>query len=239
MPPSGQLQRLGQRKKLPVLLQTEAAECGLVCLAMIANFHGHQVDLASLRRRFSISSKGTTIASLVEISYRLGFNARPIRVEPEYLLKLSVPCILHWDLSHFVVLKKVTPRGDVLHDPARGLVRLSHHEVCRHFTGVVLELDPAEHFKSVRDSRPIAIGDVTGRLVGIKRSLLKILLLSLTLEVLVLISPFFLQGVIDQVLVSSARQLLGVLDRLSYCRLFPRDCYRFAGMDSYVDQCPD
>lgn len=207
-----ELQRLGKRKHLPLFLQTEAAECGFVCLAMIANFHGHRLNLAAMRRRFPVSSiKGTTLAALINLSHRLGFNPRPLRVEPEYFSQLQLPCILHWDMNHYVVLKKVTAPRVVLHDPARGLVRLTHDELCRHFTGVVLELDPAENFRPIQDRRPVSIGSVTGRIVGIKRSLLKILVFSLALELFVLVSPFFLQGVIDQVLVSGSRQLLGVL----------------------------
>jgi ATP-binding cassette subfamily B protein RaxB len=207
-----QLQRLGKRKYLPVFLQTEAAECGAVCLAMIANYHGHRIDLRSMRRRFPVSSiKGSTLAHLISIGHRLGFNPRPLRVEPEYFSQLQVPCVLHWDMSHFVILKQVTARQIVLHDPARGLVRLSHEEASNHFTGVVLELDPAHDFEPIQDRRSVSIRSVTGRIVGIKRSLLRILLLSLALEVFILVSPFFLQGVIDQVLVSGNRQLLTVL----------------------------
>jgi ATP-binding cassette subfamily B protein RaxB len=207
-----QLQRLGKRQHLPVFLQTEVTECGFVCVAMIANFHGLQINLPSMRRRFPISSvKGTPLASLIGLSHKLGFNSRPLRVEPEYLPQLQVPCILHWDMNHFVVLKQVTAQRVILHDPARGLVRLSHEEVSKHLTGVVLELDPAHDFQPMEDRRTVSIRAVTGRIVGIKRSISKILLLSLALEVFVLVSPFFLQGVIDQVLVSGNRQLLSVL----------------------------
>lgn len=207
-----QLQGLGKRKHLPMFLQTEAAECGAVCLAMIANFHGHRFDLPVMRRRFPVSSiKGTTLAGLIDISHRLGFNSRALRVEPEYLPQLQVPCVLHWDMNHFVVLKKVTARRVILHDPARGLVQISHKEVSNHFTGVVLELDPAHDFQPIEDRRYVSIRSVTGRIIGIKRSFLKILLLSVALEVFVLVSPFFLQGVIDQVLVSRNQQLLTVL----------------------------
>lgn len=98
-----QLQRLGKRKYLPVFLQTEAAECGAVCLAMIASYHGHKLDLSGMRRRFPVSSmKGTTLGNLINISHRLGFNSRPLRVELEYLRELQVPCILHWNMNHFV-----------------------------------------------------------------------------------------------------------------------------------------
>lgn len=165
-----------------------------------------------MRRRFPVSSiRGTTLANLIDISHRLGFNPRPLRVELEYLQKLQVPCILHWDMNHFVVLKRVTSREVIIHDPARGRASLSHKEVSKHFTGVVLELDPARDFQPIQERRSVPIRAITGRIVGLKRSLIRILLLSLVLEVFVLVSPFFLQGVIDQVLVSGNRQLLTVL----------------------------
>lgn len=145
------------------------------------------------------------------MSHRLGFNPRPLRVEPEYLPQLQVPCILHWDMNHFVVLKHVNSKRVILHDPARGLVRLSLDEISRHLTGVVLELDPAQDFEPIEEHHSIPIAAVTGRIVGIKRSIFQVLLLSLALEVFVLVTPFFLQGVIDQVLVSGNRQLLTVL----------------------------
>lgn len=206
------LEHFGRRKHLPIFLQTEAAECGFVSIAMIANFHGHEMDVPSMRSRFPVTSiKGATLASLIALSYRLGFNPRPLRVEPEYLPELQVPCVLHWDVNHFVVLKQVTARRVIIHDPARGLVRLSHEEVGKHLTGVVLELDPAYDFRPIRDRRSVSIRSVSGRIYGIKRSLFRILLFSLGLEVFVLVTPFFFQGVIDQVLVSGNRQLLTVL----------------------------
>ena len=207
-----QLQRLGKRKHLPLFLQTEATECGAVCLAMLANFHGHRFDLSEMRRRFPVSSiRGATLSNLITIADQLGFNSRPLRVEPEYLKQLQLPCILHWGMNHFVVLRSVTARGVVLHDPARGLVRMSHGEAGRHFTGVVLELDPTENFEPIEERKSVPIGSVTGRIVGVKRALLRVLMLTIALEVLVLISPFFLQAVIDQVLVSGNRELLKVL----------------------------
>lgn len=205
------LQRLGKRKYLPLFLQTETAECGAACVAMIAHYHGHQFGMLVMRRRFPVSIKGVTLATLIDISHALGFNPRPLRVEPEYLPQLQTPCILHWDMSHFVVLKRANRRTAILHDPARGLVRLSSAEAGKHLTGVVLELDPVENLEPVQDRSSVSIGAVTGRIVGIKSSLLRLLLLSLALEVSVLVTPFFFQEVIDQVLVSGNRQILTVL----------------------------
>ena len=206
------LLRLGRRQHLPVLLQAEQAECGFVCVAMVAAFHGHSLNLPTMRRRFPASSaKGSTLADLINLGHCLGFNPRPLRVELEYLSELQIPCILHWDMNHFVVLKKVTARQVVLHDPARGVVRLSRAEVSHHLTGVVLELEPTGNFQPIREHRSVPLRAVVGRVSGIKRSLVQLLLLSLALEVFVFVSPFFLQGVIDQVLVSGNQHLLLVL----------------------------
>jgi hypothetical protein len=111
---------LGLRRRLPALLQTEAAECGLACLAMIASYHGHCVDVATLRRRFTISAKGTTLSSIIDFASRLELSARPIRLEIEDLGRLRLPCILHWNFTHFVVLARVDRKRITIHDPAAG-----------------------------------------------------------------------------------------------------------------------
>jgi len=73
--------RFGSRRDLPVLLQTEAAECGLASLGMVACFHGHRIDLAGLRQRFTVSLKGATLAYLMQAAGRLDLAPRPLRLE--------------------------------------------------------------------------------------------------------------------------------------------------------------
>jgi len=133
--------------RLPMILQTEAAECGLACLAMVAAQHGHRSDLPTLRQRFSLSLKGATMADLVRMAGELHLNARPLRAEMEHLAQLQLPCVLHWDLNHFVVLASAKRGVAVIHDPARGVRRMKLAEVSRHFTGVVMELSPTADFK--------------------------------------------------------------------------------------------
>src|SRR3954464_11085706 len=96
--------RFGGGRALPVFLQTEAAECGIASLGMVANFHGHRVDLAALRRRFTVSLKGATFPYLMQPASRLHLAPRPLRLELDEVAMLRVPCILHWDFNHFVVL---------------------------------------------------------------------------------------------------------------------------------------
>ena len=195
-------------RRLPMLLQTEAGECGLACLAMVAAHHGHRSDLPTLRQRFSLSLKGTTLADLVRMAGQLQLNPRALRAEMEHLPDLQLPCVLHWDLNHFVVLKEVRRGVAVIHDPARGVRRMPLAELSRHFTGVVLELTPQLDFNPRTERQSVTLRQLLGRVTGLKRSLLQIFTLALALEAFLLLSPFFMQWVVDSVLVSADRDLL-------------------------------
>ena len=142
------------RHKLPLILQSEASECGLACLAMIASFYGRRIDLNTLRRQHLFSLNGVTLKSLVEIARHLRLASRAVRLEPEHLKQLKLPAVLHWDMNHFVVLKSVKKSGLVLHDPASGEKRMSWAEATKHLTGVALELTPTSDFE--RKGRALA-----------------------------------------------------------------------------------
>jgi ATP-binding cassette, subfamily B, bacterial CvaB/MchF/RaxB len=199
------------KKKLPVILQTEASECGLASLAMVACFHGFVTDLATLRSRHSISLKGATLAELMRIASSLGFQSRPMRLELEEIRELNTPCILHWDLNHFVVLAKVTSELIVIHDPAQGIKRVKYEEVSRRFTGVALELLPSINFVKEKQQQRIQLRTLFGKVIGIRSSLFQVFLLAAALEVFGVVAPFFSQLIIDDVLVAGDEDLLKVL----------------------------
>ena len=198
----------GWSARLPVHLQTEAAECGLACLAMVAGYHGHPSDLTELRRRFAVSLKGASLKDLVNMADRIGFASRPVRLELAELRLLKTPCILHWNLNHFVVLKSATRNGAVIHDPAVGVCRLPLPVVSRHFTGVALELTPVTGFEASKAPPRVGIRSLLGRMVGLGRGLAQLFLLALAIEVFAVLSPFFLQWVVDHALVAADRELL-------------------------------
>src|SRR3954454_9625518 len=133
-------------RRLPRLRQTEAAECGLACLAMVASYHGHRVDLNTLRRRHPVSLKGVTLRGLMQVANQMHLACRPLRFEGNSLGDLNLPAIVHWDMNHFVVLKAVTGKGITVHNPASGVQTYSLQEPSKHLTGVALELSPAEGF---------------------------------------------------------------------------------------------
>ncbi len=201
----------GLRRKLPLILQTEATECALACIAMVAGYHGLRTDLATLRRIFLVSIKGSTLGHLMQIAHSLKLTTRPVKLELEDLPQLRLPCILHWNFNHFVVLKAVERNTVTIHDPAFGLRKLSLDEVSGQFTGVALELWPNPEFKPLSFRQRIRLRDLLGHVTGLFRSLGQILLLAVSLEIFALVSPFFLQWVIDNVVVSGDRDLLTTL----------------------------
>jgi ATP-binding cassette subfamily B protein RaxB len=194
-----------------VVLQTEAAECALACLVMVAAHHGLRTDVASLRQRFPLSLKGATMLDLLRIATQLGFAPRPLRAELHHLVGLQTPCILHWDLNHFVVYTGMRRGRAVIHDPSRGLRVIGLDELSRHFTGVVLELSPGAGFTPREERQQPSLRQMLGHISGLKRSLGQIFILALVLELFMLLAPFFLQWVVDGVLVSADRDLLVTL----------------------------
>lgn len=198
-------------KKLPQVFQTEAAECGLACLAMIAGYHGAQIDMPALRQRFSLSLRGATLAHIIRFAGALDLTGRPLRVELEDLAYLKTPCILHWKMDHFVVLKKVTRKYVYLHDPSTGPKRITLAEASRYFTGVALELTPTASFAPRDDRHPLRLRDLIGRVTGLKRALSQVFLLAAALELFSIVSPLFLQLTVDKVLAAFDRNLLATL----------------------------
>lgn len=197
--------------RLPLLLQTEKTECGLACLGMISGYHGHRYDLRSLRRSFPISQKGATLKDLISIANGLSLGTRALKLELEDLVSLKLPCVLHWDFNHFIVLKKVNSKVIIVHDPAVGERVIPIAEASKHFTGVALELWPNANFAKKDDAKVVKVRDVVGPLQGASRSFAQIIILALVIEVFAIVSPFFLQWTIDNAIVSADRDLMTTL----------------------------
>lgn len=199
------------RNRLPLILQTEVAECGLACLAMVASYHGHETDLLSLRRRFSISSHGLSLKHLMSMASKLHLAPRALRAETADLSKITMPCVIHWGLNHFVVLKDITKKKYIIHDPAFGERHLDEIGFGKSFTGVVMELTPTQEFKELDERKRLQFSDFWTKAVGLKRSLTQIILLSFLLQIFALAAPFYMQTVVDNVLLRNDLSLLKVL----------------------------
>uniref|UniRef100_UPI003F882C51 peptidase domain-containing ABC transporter n=1 Tax=Methylobacterium sp. NMS12 TaxID=3079766 RepID=UPI003F882C51 len=201
----------GLRRRVPVVLQAEAAECGMACLAMVLAYHGRQIDLATLRRRHPLSLKGMTLRNLIDLCGAQGLTARALRVELTDLPRLRLPCILHWGLNHFVVLTRVERGGLVINDPGRGRRRVSLAEASREFTGVALEAVPNPGFRRERAAPGLRLRDLFRNMAGIRAALAQVLALSLGIELVALLMPIASQVVIDEVIVNADHDLLLVV----------------------------
>ena len=201
----------GSRGRLPVIRQTEAAECGLACLAMISSYHGHRIDLNTLRRRHPVSLKGVTLRALIQVASQMDLACRPLRFELDQLRQLHLPAIVHWDMNHFLVLRSVTRRGIVVHDPASGERFFPIAEASKHLSGVALELSPSEGFLPKDERVRLPFSTFWTQLRGSTHALVQILILSVILEVFVIAGPFYLQLTIDEVIARGDTDLLIVL----------------------------
>lgn len=189
--------------KVPVFLQTERAECGLACLAMVANYFGVKQSLTSMRRQFSTSTQGVNLLQLIGTADRLKLHARAIRIEPEALHALKQPAILHWNMNHFVVLVRVRGSHFEIHDPAIGRRILSLADVQECFTGVALELAPTPEFKPTEPVRePLAVRWMfQGR--GLITRVLQVAIIALALELTVFALPLGTQWILDNAMRSA------------------------------------
>lgn len=201
------------RTRLRIQYQTEAAECGLACLAMILTYHGKRTDLSALRQLWPMSMKGLTFGQLIDIASGMGLSARALRLELDDLKELQTPCILHWGLDHFVVLARVTSRYAEIFDPAIGKRRLPLSEVSRQFSGAALELRPASRFDTSPATSGLSFRRFLENTEGIRRAMFQLLGLSIALQVFILVTPFYSQIVIDDIVLS------GDLDLLLLCAI--------------------
>ncbi len=198
-------------RRVPLILQSEAPECGIACVAMIAGFHGLRTDLAAMRRRLTPSMRGVTLKHIGAVAQDLSMSFRGVQAPLTALSQLRLPAILHWDMNHFVVLTEVSGNRITVHDPAVGRRVMPFDAASRHYTGVAMELQPSADFKPRDERNSINAWQLLSVASGLKGPLVQVLLLSLVLEVLAVAAPFFVQLVVDRVVVGRDRDLLAVL----------------------------
>ncbi len=199
------------RSRVRVVRQTEVAECGLASLTMVANYHGLDVDLGTLRRRFPPSLRGASLQTLISLADKIGLTPRAVKVPLEGLGQLHLPAILHWDMNHYVVLESVRGSKALIHDPAGHSRLLPMVEISEHFTGVALELRPGARFKTETLRERLRLPQLWQNMSGLKRALVQVLVLSLLMQAFTLASPYYMQIAIDTALPALDGDLLGVL----------------------------
>lgn len=198
-------------RKMPMVLQTETAECGLACLAMILGYYGKSSNLFELRNRYGTSSRGVTLQTLISTAKDCGLLTRPLSLELDEIPQLKLPCILHWDFNHFVVLVKTTPTHFILHDPAFGKRKIAKEEFSKHFTGVALEVWSEVKFEKKPTENAINLYETIKHISGIKGALVKIFALSMLIELIGLLMPIGTQLVMDHVMQAKDESMLIII----------------------------
>ena len=200
---------------VPLILQSEIAECGLASMAMVASYYGHQLDMPAMRKRFSANLKGMNLQQLIEVGDSLHLASRALQCPIDEVHKLATPCILHWDMNHFVVLTNVSGKGSKstfsINDPAIGKRTLNLEEFSKHFTGICLELTPTSKFEKKQEREQMKLSQLWSKMSGLTSGLVKLIALSLILQLFTLMAPYYMQWVVDEVLVSFDESLLTVL----------------------------
>jgi ATP-binding cassette subfamily B protein RaxB len=206
-------------QKLPVILQDQIAECGLTSVTMCFNFHGLNVELSSIRNKYPVSNLGSSLHDLIEICQHEGFVADAYEMEIDDFPELKLPAIIHWDLNHFVVLKKIKGNTFTIHDPAIGEINYTKSEFSKHFTGFSLEISPGKSsdfdaVKSAWDKKEqetsLSLYQFIKRTSGFYKSFGFIMFMTFVAQLLSMSIPSITQVVIDDFIVSQTTEYMWV-----------------------------
>ncbi|WP_044916970.1 NHLP family bacteriocin export ABC transporter peptidase/permease/ATPase subunit [Oribacterium sp. FC2011] len=200
--------KIKHRSDVPVIMQLETPECGAAALAMVMAYYNKWIPLEKVRVDCGVSRNGSNAKNLLAAARHYGFSADGFRCEIENLKEdITLPCILHWNLNHFVVLKGF--RGDyaLINDPAKGDIRISMEELDSSFTGVCLEITPGPEMKPSGEP-PSIYSFVRSRLKGTQIALIFVIMSTTIGSLFGIINPAFTRFFVDRLLTGENRELL-------------------------------
>lgn len=162
--------------KVPVIMQLEALECGAAALAMVMAYYDKWVPLEQVRLDCGVSRNGSNAKNIYLAAENYGFDVKAIRTSPEQLKENgSFPCIIHWNMNHFVVLNGFAGSHVWINDPGRGTLKITFEEFDRAFTGVAIIPVPGENFQP--GGKPKSVADFAKkRLKGAKAAVVFVML---------------------------------------------------------------
>ena len=200
--------RTGHRARVPVIMQLEALECGAAALAMVMAYYNKWIPLEQVRLDCGVSRNGSNAKNMLVAARSYGFDAQGFRCETEDLKDgIVLPCILHWNFNHFVVLKGFHGNYALLNDPAKGEIRVTMDELDSSFTGVCLQITPGPELQP--SGKPASILAFTRkRLKGTGTALAFVMLSTLTGCLFGIINPVFARFFTDHLLTGENRELL-------------------------------
>jgi len=202
----------GLQRRVKPVLQSEANECGLACLTMLANYHKHDISLSYLRSLFPLSQRGMTLAEIVELAGQLDLDAQGLAVSSiDELKNVRCPALLHWSGNHFVVLEKIERGRFTIQDPAFGTRVYTASDMETYFSGVALEFEPRVQFAAIRREKKSTVWSVFRSCRGIEHTITTVAVLSFAASLFGLATPVFLQIALDTVIPQFDLDLLTIV----------------------------
>ncbi len=189
--------------------QRDAMQCGVACLRMICWYHGRDVSMPELSQICCPSNEGVSLLGISEAANQLGFHTICGRVDAEALEDAPLPCILHWNQNHFVVLYKVKGSRYYVADPAKGKIRYTAREFASHWAstqsegrekGVAMFLEPTPKFYEQEDAvnkERRSFRFLFGYVRMYRKYFLQIILGLLLGCLMQLVLPFLTQSIVD------------------------------------------
>jgi ATP-binding cassette, subfamily B, bacterial len=214
------LANLSISRRVPVVMQMSAVECGAACLAMILSYYGRKTEVEECRELIGVGRDGISAKTIAHVARQFGLRVKAYSVELEAFEFVSLPAIAHWDFDHFVVIEKWSPDKIKIVDPATGRRTVSLAEFDRSFTGVVLTFEPGVLFDENRQNQsPNAKSRAIWRqyflglaqLPKITHVFFQVLLASLVLQLLGLALPIFTEVIVDDILRFQMQDTLKVM----------------------------
>ena len=194
--------------RVPVVMQMEALECGAASLAMVMAYYDKWVPLEQVRLDCGVSRDGSNARNLLLAARSYGFEAQGFRCEIDALREeICLPCIIHWNFDHFVVLRGFRGKHALLNDPARGDVKVSMEEFDRSFTGICLQITPGPDFQP-NGRRKSTLAFARKRLSGAGTAVAFVMLSTVIVSLFGILRPVFSNFFMDRLLTGENRELL-------------------------------
>ena len=202
-------------KRFPFYKQKDQKDCGSTCLKIIFKFFGANIPIQKIRDLTETTRLGSSLMGLCEASENLGFKSLGVKITLAKIIQVPLPCILHWNKNHYVVLYKIKNDTFLISDPAHGLLKYNKQDFLKHWIGhnatehtkegIALLLEPRAKFYSEADSLPFEEGKggafgfsfLSKYLFKYKRFLWQLIIGLLAASLLQLIFPFLTQSVVD------------------------------------------
>ncbi|WP_028886794.1 peptidase domain-containing ABC transporter [Teredinibacter turnerae] len=223
--PKGRMKYLKERlsalalfNRLPMIYQVEHADCGVACLHMLLEYHGVKIRELELREHFPGIARGTSFYNCIKVAQKYGFSGSAYEADSlEDVSQQILPCIANWGRNHFVVLKRRTREGIIIHDPSEGVKTVSEEAFNRQFSGHLLAVkDDNKNNGRFRGDRPLlcAINNIREILkedINLKSGVTMLLLMSAALCMFALGAPYYGKIVFDTVVSGSNKQVSSII----------------------------